>query len=92
VSNGAFLKLVMIKLGFDSRWITLIMECVTTIRYVVVVNGSATGNIVPTRGIRQGDPLSPYLFLLCAKALSNMLSRAESKMVITGVPTSKKGL
>jgi hypothetical protein len=49
------------------------------------------GNIKPPRGIRQGDPLSPYLFLLCAEALSFMLSRAKSSEVINGVPNSKNG-
>jgi hypothetical protein len=49
------------------------------------------GNIKPSRGIKQGDPLSPYLFLLCAEALSSMLIRAECTGVITKVPTSKNG-
>jgi hypothetical protein len=49
------------------------------------------GNIKPTRGLRQGDPISPYLFLICAEALSAMLCKAESTGVITGVPTSKRG-
>ena len=48
----SFLEAVMFKLGFDLRWIMLNMECVTTVRYAVVVNGSAARNIVPTRGIR----------------------------------------
>jgi hypothetical protein len=86
-----FLEAVMNKLGFDPRWIALIMECVKTVKYAVVVNGNPAGHIVPSHGIRQGDPLSPYLFLLCAEALSNMLHRAERKGIITGVPTSKKG-
>jgi hypothetical protein len=86
-----FLETVMWKMGFSERWIRLIMECIRTVSYSVIVNGQAVGNIKPTRGIRQGDPLSPYLFLICAEALSSMLSRAESKGVIIGVPTSKKG-
>jgi hypothetical protein len=45
----------------------------------------------PSRGIRQGDPISPYLFLLCAEVLSALLYKAEDKKVITGVPTSLKG-
>jgi hypothetical protein len=50
------------------------------------------GHIQPTRGLRQRDPLSPYIFLICAEALSSMLNIAEKNGVITGVPTSKNGL
>ena len=86
-----FLEAIMCIMGFSERWISLIMECVRTVTYSVLVNGQAVGCITPSRGIRQGDPLSPYLFLLCAKALSSMLSKAERTRAITGVPTSKKG-
>jgi hypothetical protein len=87
----AFLEAVMVKMGFSRRWIDMIMECVKTVSYAVLVNGSPMGHIIPSRGLRQGDPLSPYLFIICAEALSAMLRRAESKGVITGVPTSKNG-
>jgi hypothetical protein len=86
-----FLEAVMTKMGFATGWIKLVMECITTVRYAIVVNGRPTGNIIPTRGLRQGDPLSPYLFILCAEALSSMITQAEVKGVITGVPTSPKG-
>jgi hypothetical protein len=86
-----FLKTVMSKLGFDQRWIDLIMMCVTTVQYVVVANGQPCGSIIPGRGLRQGDPISPYLFLLCAEALSSMLTKANEDGVLTRVPTSKRG-
>ncbi|XP_059441954.1 uncharacterized protein LOC132174292 [Corylus avellana] len=85
------LETVMLRMGFNSRWIHLIMMCVSTAQYAVLVNGSPKGKIYTSRGLRQSDPLSPYLFLLCAEVLSSMISQANLKGVLTRVPTSKKG-
>ena len=68
----------MRKMGFQEKWISLMMMCVTTISYSVLINGEPKGRIVPTRGLRQGDPISPYLFLLCEGGLSAMLRRDDS--------------
>lgn len=86
-----FLDVVMEKMGFSGRWRSLIKACVRTMSYSVVVNGQPVGNIKPSRGLRQGDPISPYVFLLCVEAFSFMLNKAESMRVITGVPSSKRG-
>jgi len=87
-----FLEAIMWKLGFDARWIRLVMVCVRSVSYSVVVNGKPMGNIKPARGIRQGDPISPYLFLLCAESLSLLIQHAVNSRVLTGVPTSLRGL
>ena len=86
-----FLEAVMKQMGFGERWIALIMMCVRTVRYSILVNGNPCGIITPSRGIRQGGPISPYLFLLCAEALSAMITRANGDGRLTGVPTSKRG-
>jgi hypothetical protein len=59
--------------------------------YPVLVNGIPWGDITPTRGIRQGDSLSSYLFIICADVLSVMLIRANEDGRLMGVPTSKRG-
>jgi hypothetical protein len=79
-----FLKDIMLKLGFDNDWVSLVMKCVTTVRYQIKVNKELTDVIIPERGLRQGDPLSPYLFLLCAEGISAMLYEAERNGSLKG--------
>jgi hypothetical protein len=54
------LEAIMIRMGFDSKWVRMIVPCIKTVRYSILINGQAVGNICRNRGIRQGDPLSPY--------------------------------
>jgi hypothetical protein len=81
----SFLEAMMIKLGFCRAWVKLIMKCVTTVKYQIKVNGELTGKFMPTRGLRQGDLLSPYLFVICAEGLSALLYDAEVNGRISGV-------
>ena len=76
----------------DSRWIHLAMETVTTASYSILINGELRGHINPSRGIKQGDPLSPYLFLLCAEGLSAMLKRVEERRQLYGILSCKNGV
>ena len=73
------------RLGFHEDWIDLIMKYVTTVKYHIKVNGEISEEIIPQRGLRQGDPLSLYLFLLCAEAFSCLLLSAEARGELTGV-------
>jgi hypothetical protein len=68
-----YLRAIMTKMGFASEWIEKVMECVETVSFSVRVNGNLSEVFKPTRGIRQGDPISPYLFLICAEGFSCML-------------------
>jgi ribosome-associated protein YbcJ (S4-like RNA binding protein) len=81
----------MQRLGFANNWIKFIMACVSSVSYSVLINGNLVGNINPLRGLQQGDPISPYLFLLCVETLSSLLFKVENKGFVTGVPTSPRG-
>lgn len=84
-----FLKGTLTALGFSSTWVNLIQLCVTTVTYNILVNGQSVGTVIPTRGIRQGDPLSPYLFIVCAEVLSLLLQRKEARGSIHGVRVAR---
>ena len=75
----------MEKLGFPIDWIDRVMICVTTQSFSILINGKPYGMIHPSRGICQGDPLSPYLFLLCAEGFTALLKKAKSEGRIKGV-------
>lgn len=72
-----FLKRMMLKLGFHENWVNTVMRCVTSVSYKVKVDDDLTEEVVPERGLRQGDPISSYLFLICAEGFSSLLNVAE---------------
>lgn len=74
-----FIKTVMEVMGFHQKWINWIMQCITSVSYSFLLNGSAQGTMTPQRGIRQGDPLSPYLFILCSEVLSGLCAKAQNR-------------
>lgn len=72
----SFLDAVMRKMWFDQRCCNLIMQCLKSVQYSILINEQPVGKLRPSRGIRQRDPLSPYLFIICAEALSSLISQA----------------
>jgi len=84
-----FLQALMLKMGFSQKWVDLITFCISSVTYKVLVNGSPRGFIKPSRGIRQGDPISPFLFILCTEALVASLKDAEWHGRIQGLQISR---
>nr|XP_027071909.1 uncharacterized protein LOC113696728 [Coffea arabica] len=78
-------------MGFCSTWINWINRCLKTVTYSFNCNGETQGFVTPERGIRQGDHLSPYLFLICSKGLSSLLRKAEDSKEIKGLKISRNG-
>ncbi|XP_026378874.1 uncharacterized protein LOC113273354 [Papaver somniferum] len=85
-----FLLSSMRAFGFDSRFCKLIFQCISTSSIVVLVNGSPWDFFKPTRGLRQGYPLSPYLFIICMEIFSRMLLSSEEEKTIHGVQITSK--
>jgi hypothetical protein len=81
----------MKKMSFASRWIHLLMSCVWTVSYSILIDGQSHGHIVPTKGVRQGDPLSSYFFIICAETMSSLLHQTPREGVIYGIPISCGG-
>ena len=84
-----FISKVMEKMGFCSRWRDLVMQCITSVTFSVLINGVAHGTIHPSRGLRQCDPLSPSLFLLCAEGLSALIHQAARNKLITSISITR---
>ena len=82
---------MMLTLGFDHSWVHLLMQCIQAVSYSILINGASVGYIKPTRGLQQGDPLSPYLFLICAEGLTTLLRHAEITGRLQGLSICRGG-
>jgi hypothetical protein len=79
------LRSIMLKMGFHGQLVNLIMKCVESVWLSVRINGHLSKAFMPTRGIRHGDPLSPYLFLLCIVGLSSLLKYSRPPFLAKGI-------
>ena len=86
-----FLELMMKRMGFADNWVALVMEYISTVSYSILINGEPSSIIHPARGLKQGDPLSPFLFLFCTEGLHSLIQHAVASGHIRGVSICKKG-
>lgn len=83
-----FIRVVLRCFGFHEKWIHLINQCLSSVSFSLLLNRSPFGLFTPSWGLRHGDPLSPFLFILGMEAFSRLLMRAETLGSIHGVKIS----
>lgn len=84
-----FLTDYLLRLGFHPRWVQLVIQCITTTSLSVRFNGEQFSYFWPSRGIQQGDPLSPYIFILLANLLSTLINQAINIGHLTGIKLNR---
>ncbi|XP_071700012.1 secreted RxLR effector protein 78-like [Rutidosis leptorrhynchoides] len=85
-----FLMEVMEFMGFGEKWRRWILTCLKSASISVLVNGSSTNEFTLDRGVRQGDPLSPFLFIIAAEGLNALAKRAVSCNMFSGVEIGRE--
>eukprot|EP00253_Pinus_taeda_P010304 PITA_10304 len=89
--SWAYIKEVLRAYGFDRNWIRWVMALVSTASFSILLNGSPSRTFLPSRGLRQGDPLSPFLFVLVTEGLSRVIKMENVEGRIQGVKLTPEG-
>jgi hypothetical protein len=79
-----YLHLVLLHIGFSLHVVKWIMSCVIFVSFIIFINGAISKFFKPSQGLRQGCPLSPYLFLLMVDGLSGIISEVNQMHIIQG--------
>lgn len=83
--NWDFLLSMPMNMGFGREWVSWMKECISSAGVSILVNGSPTPQFTPEKGLRQGDPLSPFLFNIVTEGLNVLLTRAKDMGLIRGI-------
>lgn len=89
--SWTFLSTILCKIGFSEHWIRLLHQCYSTFSFLVLLNGAPSSKFIPHRGLRQGDPLSPYLFIIFMESLSCALNHLDQSNIFKGIKLSING-
>ncbi|GJS46540.1 reverse transcriptase [Tanacetum coccineum] len=84
-----FLMATCRKLGFEYKWCSWVLACVSSYEMDFMINGESIGTIKPSRGIRQGDPMSHFLFIIIADVLSQMINNAMQQSLLTVIKMAR---
>lgn len=82
--NWDFLDYIITLKGFGDKWRKWIRGCISSVHYAILINGTSKGFFVAKKGLRQGDPLSPFLFTVVVDTLSKLIMRAEERNLTKG--------
>ena len=80
-----YIQHILSAFGFDQMWIRWIMSLISTPLYSILINGIPSTPFSPSRGIRQGDPLSPFIFILMSEGLSRLINHVVQSRQLRGI-------
>lgn len=86
-----FIRSSLKEIGLSEHWTSIIMKCVETSKLTIMWNGEKLENIIPERGIRQGDSISPYIFVICMERLSHLIKNKVTQGKWKGIKMARKG-
>lgn len=88
----SFIRHTLHRFNFPTTWIELIMACITSSNFSILLNGERLSPFLPSKGIRQGNPLSPYIFMLCMEHVTWLILNEVSLRNWIGIKTTRNGL
>jgi hypothetical protein len=81
-----YMRAMLLAFGFDPSWVAWILNLTSTTFFSILINGIPSRPFTPTRGIRQGDPLSPFLFIILEEGLGRSIKAAVANRMLKGLP------
>lgn len=81
----SFVEKTLTAMGYPQNLVNLIIICISSVSYQILINGHPSTSFCPKRGLRQSDPLSPYHVIMCANVLSGMIHKCVEDKKIHGV-------